>query len=157
MSDFACETVRELIPDFVGSRLGRGDLEAVDAHVTGCDACRAELELAQMVLAGRLDAPAGLAERVRRAVLADRRSAPRPWWGLTAAAVAALALGIGMSSERLQPLPDVPGFAQEAEAEDVWLSADGLVAGAPMLEDLSDDALMALLDELSLEQPGGAA
>jgi hypothetical protein len=31
------------------------------------------------------------------------------------------------------------------------------VAGAPMLEDLSDDALLALLDELSLDQPGGAA
>ena len=161
MSDFTCATVRELIADFVGSRLGAEGLETVDAHVTECGACRAELELAQAILAGRPRVPAGLAERVTRAVLADRRAARRPWWGLTAAAVAALALGIGMSSETSRPPVEVPGFAQEAAAEDVWLSEDGLVAGAPlfeeMFEDLSDDALRALLDELSIDQAGGSA
>jgi anti-sigma factor RsiW len=159
MSDFTCETVRELIPDFVRSRLGAGDLETVDTHVAGCVACRAELELVQAILAGRLRAPAGLAERVMRAVLVDRRAPARPWWGLTAAAVAALALGIGMSSEQPPAILDVPGFAQEAQ--DLWLSEDGFVAGAPMFDemfaDLSDDALMALLDELSLDQSGGSA
>ena len=156
MNDFTCGAVRELIPDFVGSHLGPEELEGVDAHVTGCEACRGELELAQAILAGRPRVPAGLAERVTRAVRAARRPVSRPWWGLTAAAVAALAVGIGMSSERSQA-PAVPGFAQEAEAEDVWLSEDGLVAGAPMFEGLSDDALLALLDELSLEQSGGSA
>jgi hypothetical protein len=157
MNEFACGTVRELIPDFVGSRLGPRDLEMVDTHVTECGECRAELELAQMILASRPHVPAGLLERITRAVAADGRAASRPWWGLTAAAVAALALGIGMSSERSQAPLEVPGFAQEVAEEDVWLSEDGLVAGAPMFDGLSDEALGALLDELSLDQTGGAA
>lgn len=157
MNEFACGTVRELIPDFVGSRLGPEELEMVDMHVTECGACRAELELTQAILASRPRVPEGLAERVTRVVLADHRTVSRPWWGLTAAAVAALALGIGMSSEQSQASLEVPGFAQGAETEDVWLSEDGLVAGAPMFEDLSDDALLALLDELSLDQAGGSA
>ena len=81
----------------------------------------------------------------------------RPWWGLTAAAVAALALGIGMSSEQSQPVVEVPGFAYEAEEGDVWLSEDGLVAGGPMFDGLSDEALVALLDEISLGDSGGSA
>jgi hypothetical protein len=157
MNDFACGTVRELIPDFVGNRLGREDLEIVDAHFVECRACRSELELAQAVLASRPPVPAGLAERVTRAVLADRRAVSRPWWGLTAAAVAALALGIGMSSEGSQLPLEAPGYAYEANEGDVWLSEDGMVAGAPMFEGLSDDALVALLDYLSVEQSGGAA
>ena len=157
MSEFACGTVRELIPDFVGSRLGPEELETVDTHVTACGECRAELELAQMILGSRPRVPAGLLERITRAVAADRGATSRPWWGLTAAAVAALALGIGMSSERSPAPLEVPGFAREVEEEDVWLSEDGLVAGAPMFESLSDEALVVLLDELSVEQAGGAA
>jgi anti-sigma factor RsiW len=156
MSEFACGMIRELIPDFVASRLGEDDLEAVEAHVTECAECRGELELAQMILASRSRVPAGLLDRVTRAVSADRRGPSRPWWGISAAAVAALALGIGMSSERSSGPMDVPGFAYEVEEGDVWLSDDGLVAGAPMFDGLSDEALVALLDELSLEGPGGA-
>jgi hypothetical protein len=37
------------------------------------------------------------------------------------------------------------------------MSDDGLLAGAPLFDGLSDEALVALLDELSLEGPGGAA
>lgn len=157
MNEFACDSVRELIPDFVGSRLGPEGLETVDTHVTECGACRAERELGQMILASRPPAPPGLAARITRAVLADRRAPSRPWWGLTAAAVAALALGIGMSSEGAQPAFDVPGFAYEVEEEDVWLSEDGLVAGAPMFDGLSDEALVTLLDEISSSDAGGAA
>jgi hypothetical protein len=157
MSDFACGTIRELIPDFVASRLGAEDLEAVEGHVTECGDCRAELELAQMILASRPRVPAGLLDRVTRAVAANRRAVSRPWWGISAAAVAALALGIGMPSERAQAPLDVPGFAYEAEEGQVWMSDDGLLAGAPLFDGLSDEALVALLDELSLEGPGGAA
>jgi anti-sigma factor RsiW len=157
MSDFACGAIRELIPDFVASRLGAEDLEAVDVHVTECGDCRAELELAQMILASRPRVPASLLDRVRQAVAADRRAGSRPWWGISAAAVAALALGIGMSSERSAAPVDVPGFAYEVDEGDVWVSDDGLVAGGPMFDGLSDEALVQLLDELSLAGTGGAA
>jgi len=157
MTDFVCGSVRELIPDFVGSRLGAEDLALVDTHITECADCRAELELAQMILASRPPAPPALLGRIRRAVSADRRAPSRPWWGISAAAVAALALGIGISSERTLPVVEVPAYAQEVEEGDVWMSEDGLVAGAPLLEELSDEALVALLDELTLDQAGGAA
>jgi len=157
MNDFECGQVRELIPDFVGSRLAAEDLEAVEAHVTRCGECRAELELAQTILASRPRIPDGLLARIAAAVAADRRSHTRPWWGISAAAVAALALGIGLSSQRAEAPVDVPGFAYEAEEGDVWLSDDGLVAGAPLFDGLSDDALMTLLDEISLDGAGGAA
>jgi hypothetical protein len=38
-----------------------------------------------------------------------------------------------------------------------WVSDDGLIAGAPALDDLSDEALMTLLDELGADGSGGAA
>jgi len=157
MSLESCESIRELIPDFVGSRLGEEELRAVEEHVDGCRECLAELELAQMILASRPDAPAGLIERVTRAVVEERRSPARPWWGLTAAAVAALALGIGISSEDTREPVEVPGYAFEADEGEVWLSDDGLMAGAPLFDGLSDESLLALLDDLSSEAPGGAA
>jgi hypothetical protein len=52
---------------------------------------------------------------------------------------------------------DVPGFAYEAEEGDVWSSDDGLIAGAPLFDGLSDESLLQLLDELSVGYPGGAA
>lgn len=159
MSDTTCGTIRELVPDSVASRLSRDELDAVERHVAACGECRGELELAQTLYATRARAPEGLAERVRSAVAAELRMPARPartWWGLSAAAVAALALGIGISSEPSEPL-DVPGFAYEVEEGIVWSSDDGLVAGAPLFEGLSDEALLQLLDELSAGGPGGAA
>ncbi len=157
MTEFECGRIRELIPDFVGSRLGPEDLAAVDTHVTSCGDCRGELELAQTIRGSRVPAPAGLLARIERAVAADRRVPSRPWWGLTAAAVAALALGIGMSSERTSGPLEVPGYAYEVEDGELWGSDDGLVAGAPLFDGLSDETLWLLLDELSLDGTGGSA
>jgi len=157
MNEYECGAIRELIPDFVSSHLASDDLEAVEAHVTSCPDCGAELELAQMILASRPRVPDGLLARVTAAVAADRRSSSRPWWGISAAAVAALALGIGLSSQRAPAPLEVPGYAYEAEEGDVWLSDDGLVAGGPLIDGLSDDALVALLDEITLDGAGGAA
>jgi hypothetical protein len=100
--------------------------------------------------------PAGLLERVTRDV--PSRRAERAWWGLTAAAVAALALGIGIVSDRTpDPTQAAPAFAREAEEGEIWLSDDGLVAGAPALDDLTDEALLQLLEDLTAGSAGGAA
>jgi hypothetical protein len=40
---------------------------------------------------------------------------------------------------------------------EIWVSDDGLLAGAPLFDGLSDDALLQLLDELSVESTGGSA
>jgi anti-sigma factor RsiW len=157
MSDTTCGTIRELIPDFIGSRLAEEAVETVERHLAECGECRAELELAQMIFASRARAPEGLLDRVTRVTAESRHAPSRTWWGVSAAAVAALALGIGISSERAEMTVDVPGFAYEAEEGDVWSSDDGLIAGAPLFDGLSDESLLQLLDELSVGSPGGAA
>ena len=154
MNNEACGTVRELIPDFVGGRLAATDVGVVERHVPDCAECAAELALARVVLASRLAPPPQLLERLLRSVESVRTQPARTWWGISAAAVAALALGIGISSDPAAQIPvDVPGYAYEVEEGDIWLSDDGLVAGAPLFDGLSDDALLQLLDELS----GGSA
>ncbi len=158
MNGAECGTARELIPDFVAGDLPADEVERVERHVRACAECRAELELVQVLLASRTSAPEGLLERITRAQLAERRAPARTWWGVSAAAIAALALGIGITSD---PTPEttveVPGFAQEAEEGEIWLSDDGLLAGAPALDDLSDEALLQLLDELTVGSTGGSA
>ena len=54
-------------------------------------------------------------------------------------------------------LPEVPGYAYEVEEGDIWASDDGLMAGAPLFDELSDEALLQLLDELALGSAGGSA
>ena len=155
MSHADCGTIRELIPGFVGSRLSSGEIEDIERHLSGCAECRDELELAQMLFASPARVPEGLADRVIEAVRADRRPVHRPWWGISAAAVAALALGIGIMSDPSVSVTDVPDFASEIEEGELWMSDDGLLAGAPSLEGLSDEALLQLLEELSATE--GAA
>ena len=153
-----CEEIRELIPDFVANRLSSEELAGVEAHVHDCADCRAELELARLIFASRPEAPQTLVERIARAAAADRRAPARTWWGVSAAAIAALALGIGITSDPTPPTPvEVPAFAAETDEVEIWLSDDGLIAGAPALDDLSDEALQQLLDELSTGYSGGAA
>jgi hypothetical protein len=158
MNQELCGTVRELIPDLVADRLSPANREVVNGHVIECNECQSELELVRMVLTGRPSAPPELLDRLLRSVPWSRRQEPaRTWWGVSAAAVAALALGIGISSEPTQTPFDVPGFAYEAQEGDIWLSDDGLMAGAPLLDGLSDDALLQLLDELVVGSSGGSA
>ena len=153
-----CGWVRESIPDFVGATLPSDERGRVERHIVACAECRAELELVQVLRASRPAVPEGLLDRIHRAAVVDRRAPTRTWWGVSAAAIAALALGIGITSDSaLEAHVDVPGFAHEAEEGEIWLSDDGLLAGAPALEDLSDEALLELLDELSAGSGGGAA
>jgi hypothetical protein len=152
MHETDCGGIRELIPDLAAGRLPADEAVVVRRHVDACAHCRAELGLVSLLHATRAQAPAGLLERITHDA-AGRRPA-RTWWGVSAAAIGALALGIGVMSNDAS----APGFeVREAEEGEIWLSDDGLVAGAPALYDLSDEALLELLDELSNVSTGGAA
>jgi anti-sigma factor RsiW len=154
MNGSVCDRIRDRIPDHVAGRLAPGDAAEVARHLEGCGECRAESDLVALLFEGRPEAPRGLVGNV---VAASRlRGATRhPWWGLAAAAVAALALGIGMSSRSPDPALDVPVYVSEADdREPLWLSDDGLIAGAPALDGLSEEDLMLLLQEMTV---GGAA
>jgi hypothetical protein len=66
-----------------------------------------------------------------------------------------LALGIGVSSRSFDASLEVPAYVSEASAEGpLWLSDDGLIAGAPALDGLTEEALVMLLEEMT---GGGAA
>jgi len=157
MSEQTCGEVRELIPDFVRGGLADAERALVQEHVAGCSDCRSELELAGLVLASRPAIPAALLGRLLDVVDATRQRPARTWWGVSAAAVAALALGIGLSSRASVAPVDVPGYAYEVEEGEIWVSDDGLLAGAPSFDGLSDDALLQLLDELTVTSAGGTA
>lgn len=154
MMAWACEEIRMRIPDRVAGRLHGHEGERVDAHLASCSECRDEAAFVGLMLEGRPAVPEGLADRVRQAV--HRRGGRRhPAWGLAAAAVAVLAVGIGVNGARdghggiELPLYVSEGIADEA----LWMSDDGFIAGAPALDGLSDEALVMLLEEMNA---GGA-
>jgi anti-sigma factor RsiW len=151
-----CGDVRELIPDLVAGRLPAAESARVRGHLTTCTDCRAELDLVRLLHATRAEVPAGLLDRIAQASAARRPA--RTWWGISAAAIAALALGIGIvSDDASAPGAEAPAFVREAEEGEIWVSDDGLVAGAPALDDLTDEALIQLLDELTNVSTGGGA
>lgn len=82
-----------------------------------------------------------------------------PSWGLAAAAGVVLALGTPLLVQRMQtPLPggsdtrEMVGDEVAAEVQQLlptaYVSDDPVVAGAPVFDGLSDDALLALLEEM---------
>jgi len=174
MTNQACARVRERIPDLVAQRLDAEVTRELRTHMEGCAECAAHRALAQLLFEGRPTVPPGLAERIKAglppvATVATDASTGRssggsarggilfPWWGLAAAAVAAVALGIGIrpgGPELAGPANEVPAFAMEAEEGELWLSEDGEIAGAPTLDGLSEEALRTFLEELDA---GGAA
>ena len=58
-----------------------------------------------------------------------------------------IALGTAVVWQRTQTPPEASQFAQESFLM-VWADDDALVAGAPMLGDLSEEELAVLLEEL---------
>jgi hypothetical protein len=75
-----------------------------------------------------------------------------PAWALSAAALLVLAVGTPLMVTRMNdstPLTPSEEFAFADEAvPSVWASDDGLIAGEPSFDGLSDEALLALLAEL---------
>lgn len=162
MNQERCDRVREQLPDFVGRRLSPADVVQVEAHLETCPGCADEAALVGLLFAARPAAPPDLAGRIQGSARSTRRHAYHPWWGLAAASVAALALGIGVVSSgnpavEVAEEGDVPGIVRGVEEASLWVADDGLVAGAPAFDGLSDEALLQLLDEMGADITGGAA
>lgn len=159
MNETGCDRVRDAIPGFVSDRLEEDARENVAAHLGRCAECRAEAELASLLFAARPEAPTELSMRIQAAVASQRvrvrgTGPARPWWGLAAAAIAAVALGIGVTTGQNGSEADLPAYVTGAESAELWLSDDGLIAGAPTLDGLSEEALVQLLEEMTV---GGQA
>lgn len=157
MNELRCDTAQELLPDLALGGLAEDEASRLRLHLEGCAECRETWALVSLLHAGRPRTPPGLAERVEASTRVRRASATRPWWGAAAAAVAALALGIGVIADREAAPGDVPAFVADGGTATLWLADDGVIAGAPTLGDLSDEALLTLLEEMGAGPSGGAA
>jgi anti-sigma factor RsiW len=155
MIRYDCEATRDLLPLRIRQELPPHEATAVDAHVSGCTACGAELALVQRLAAARPAVPAGLEQRV---LLAVRRPAPRRWVpaGVGMAAVlAGLLIGGVLVLQRAgyepaaDPVP-VSVVLENGTAPVVsWaLPDDPLLHGGSTLQELSAEQLELILAEL---------
>lgn len=157
----SCGEIQDLLPDRAAGRLEPTRVEAIDGHLADCPDCSAVFEAVRGLAATRPTVPAGLEARILAAVrnagadevvLAPTRRRWRftPVWGLAAAAVLALAIGLPVvsnSDSGEDPEVGVLALAEEGVAG-VWLDDDLMIAGAPAVSELSDEALATLLEEL---------
>jgi hypothetical protein len=151
MDENACGSIRDLLPDLLHRRLPGPEAERVGEHLESCGACREELEVLESLLKARPDPPGELAERIRASLRRDARRARTggPWLiPLAAALVVALGVGTFWRGGANGPGPVVEDWTSVESVPSLWPSGDGLMAGAPLLDQLSEEALRSLLQEL---------
>lgn len=170
MKERSCRELADLLPDHVAGRLAVEESGRMERHLRACADCAAELVLLRALAASRPAVPSGLAARISAAALADRapgagpRGRPhdpdrrtsgapgwrrrlRPAWALPVAAALVLALGTALLREAGRG-PSGLGEVAVDDPSEVWLGEEGVVAGAPVLDELSDEVLVTLLAEL---------
>ncbi len=147
MTDMNCENVKDLLPALVRGDMPPSLSAEIGAHAATCADCRQEIELLRQLRGAVPVAPTGLVSDIEEALARDRsRGRWSIGWRLSAAATIVLALGTAVVWQRVQTPLELSLFAQDPLA--IWPADDALVAGAPMLEDLSEDDLALLLEEL---------
>ena len=159
MNAMTCEVLADRLPDWAAGRVAGPEAAAISAHVQTCADCAAQAAVLRALVASRPAAPAGLSERISLALEQPSHGAPRastrwrrPAWAISAAAVLVLAVGTALLRQTAAPTAvtvasSALGDVVEEESV-VWIADDGAVAGAPVLDDLSDEALATLVEEL---------
>ena len=167
-----CEIIRYLLPELGAGSLSPEEGGMVEAHLGSCPDCQMELEVVMALRGARPETPPDLETRIQarvreemtmeRARVAEEDSGdtsrvipifgrPRwaPAWALMAAAVVVLSLGTGVIWKRWAPdlVQDPIVVASQEPLPEAWLWDDGIVAGAPVFDGLSDEDLEALLKE----------
>lgn len=162
-----CARAVDLLPLHVRGSVPVGS-EAlwIEEHLTRCDSCRAEAAFLEQLLSARPEAPVGLAAAVM-ARLESPAATPlsmtpadpvprRPHlppqryggWAASVAAILVLGLGIGAFWMTESPVSGdllFSAFLEDGEVvedQDEWM-----VAGAPVLDALPDEVLLALVTE----------
>lgn len=166
-----CADVNDRLPEFADGGMPSEARRELERHLHACEACAATWDAVRALSVTRPAVPADLEARIRDAVRGEVSTAPDgvlrldsrrgvdrtrmrpPAWMLGAAALLVLAVGTPLMIDRV---PSGNGMFDEEElamaertlTPSVWASDDGLIAGSPSLDGLSDAALLALLEEL---------
>ena len=163
MTRTECADAKGLLPELIRGELEKGDRAVVTEHVSSCVSCSEEAEFLERILGAVFSPRASLASEIKSAVAAEMesdagfkysRTTRLVRWGLPAAATVVLALGTSVLWQRAQTLPVVVGLLGQDPFAAVWPSDDAdlagvsIVAGVPMLADLTDEELALLLEEL---------
>ena len=146
----ACDEILDLASRGVALALSARFRHRVEAHVERCRRCAAEIAFMQRVHRARPMPPAGLAHSVL-ARLEDEGVRMLDGWrsaSMAAAAVLVLSMGVGLATQSLDSDGSGPAWNYAFVDGDVeWVSDDWLVAGAPYLEEVSEETLLALLSD----------
>lgn len=164
MSEWSCASVRDRLPEHVTGRLAGEEAGRMESHLRSCAGCAGEADLLAALMTTRAQAPEALADRIRRAVLDERPSAggrpatspvARRWlgvprWALAAAAALVLALGTGLFWHDVTQGSGEGPLARVAldPVPETWMDDEAVVAGAPVLDALTEEALQVLLEEM---------
>ncbi|MBW3554917.1 MAG: zf-HC2 domain-containing protein [Gemmatimonadetes bacterium] len=161
-----CEFHADALADLAAGRLEADRAARVREHLATCAACREDLEVLTIVSRAEATPPEGLEDRIRaaarevaqegqgRTAPAVRARRPSRWrpWALPLAAAAGLAtLWVGVlgrdadSDDRFEA--DALALAAEAPFG-AWPAAGPVVAGDPVLSELSTEDLERLLEEM---------
>lgn len=156
-----CVALRDRLPELVSDVLPPLEAAMLEEHLGSCHECLAERRILESARSGKAPAPPHLTARVLaqldRPAPAAARTSPRvssSWWhgrALLAAAglVAVILAGVILRGEGAVPLEEL--LANES-VETPELGAlpggEGLMAGAPVLAELTEEELEVLLEEL---------
>ena len=146
-----CAEIRDLLPLSGSGFQGDSDRSDIEAHLQNCADCRAEAQFVGWLGEFRPEPPTSILRGVLDGA-AGREWVRRPrWrslsWSLSAAAVAILALGVGMFWSPAPAADPLWTLALEPEPT-TWYGDEWIVAGGLVPEALSDDMLRSLLQEM---------
>lgn len=144
-----CAWVRDRIPLKGLGLLSASETSEVDAHILECPRCASQFRLVRRLQARAPEPPASILEGVRAARAGSSRPDGPGWgrWAVRSAAVALLAVGIGMIWSRSQAPDPAWAIALELDPPSSY-SAEWIVAGQPVPDALPDDVLRELLEEI---------
>jgi anti-sigma factor RsiW len=162
-----CEFHRDALVDRAAGCLDAERARWLDAHLLECPECAETLRTVRALMSAPLAVPAGLelrvlaavrdarspaAARSDREVRADDAGRSPRWWGwMVPLAAAAAGIAIWVSTERAGPDdgPSSPmAVFEEYEPYGTWPAYDVVVAGQPVLSELSIEELESLLLEM---------
>lgn len=148
-----CDEVLDRVSASVALMAGAPKDPRIERHLSACSDCRDATAFMLRLARARPVPPRNLPALVLERVLQESRGIAKGGWGrtaLAAAAVLVLTFGTGLVTQNLGLTAgsDRPGWELAFDASELgWAEEEWIVAGAPYLEGVSDETLMALLAE----------